>query len=429
MPTLPLAGIRVVDMTVVWAGPGTTTLLGDLGAEVIRVEDIHHFPNSTRGLAPRMTREQAAGAGFIGSMFPDRDPGEHPFNRHAMFNSHGRNKKSVTMNLADPRGRRAFLDLIARSDVFVENNSLRVIRSLDIDYDVLSRVNPRLVMLRMPPLGLDGPFSEFLGYGPNFNALTGIVAMSGHRGTDPTTAGDNYHMDEVAGPAAAFAVMLGLRRREKTGTGTLIEFAQAENVAQDVGELVLDTQLNPGRERQLLGNGDPVYLQSVFPAAGEDRWIAITIRTDDEWVALREAMGDPAWAHDPAYATPAGRRENEDALVAAVSDWTARHDNYELFHELQRRGIAAGPVSTETMVNTDPQWAARRYFRELTHLECGTHLHPGHPWKPSGMELRWERGAPVLGQDNEYVYKELLGFTDADYAALEAEGQIGTDYV
>lgn len=428
MADLPLQGIRVIDITVVWAGPGCTSLLGDLGAEVIRIEDVHHFPNSTRGLAPHLSREQAAGAGYIGGAYPDSDPGAQPYNRHAMFNSHGRNKKSVTMNLRDPQGREAFLSLVKASDVLVENNSLRVIRNLDIDFDVLHDVNPRLVMLRMPPLGLSGPFSEFVGYGPNFNALTGIVAMSGYRNTDPSTAGDNYHMDEVAGPAGAFAVMAALRRRRRTGVGELIELAQSENVAQDVGEYVLDTQMNGGRTPELIGNADPVMVQAVFPTAGQDRWIAVSLRDDEDWRAFVDVLGHPAWCDEERFATVVSRRENEAELEGLVEGLTRGMDAYELFHLLQARGVLAGPVSTESMVNGDPHWSARGYFRPLARDDLGVYLHPGHPWRASALELAWNRAAPRLGEDNEYVYKELLGISDEAYDAMVARGDIGVEY-
>ena len=429
MAKLPLDGVRVIDITVVWAGPGVTTLLGDLGAEVIRVEDVHHFPNSTRGLAAKMSPQQAAGAGYIGGAFPNTDPGDDPYNRHAMFNSHGRNKKSVAMNLANPDGRDAFLELVRKSDVFVENNSLRVIRSLNIDFDVLHEVNPRLIMLRMPPLGLAGPFKEFIGYGPNFNALTGIVAMSGYRDTDPSTAGDNYHMDEVAGPAGAFAVLAALRRRERTGVGELIEFAQSENVAQDIGEYVLDTQMNDGRVPDLVGNGDPVFFQNVFPTVGEDRWIAITLRDDQEWIELADVLGHPEWSQDSRYSTVHGRNERRAELEALIAEATSKIDAYELFHLLQSRGVPAGPVSTEHMVNTDPHWEARGYFRPLAREDLGEYLHPGHPWAASGLELAWNRHAPRLGEDNEYVYKTLLGLSDEKYQSLVDRGDVGTKYL
>ena len=428
MAGLPLDGVRVIDLTVVWAGPGVTALLGDLGAEIIRVEDIHHFPNSTRGLAAKISREQAAGAGYIGGAYPASDPGEDPYNRHAMFNSHGRNKKSVTMNLADPDGRAAFLELVRKSDVFVENNSLRVIRNLNIDFDVLHEVNPRLIMLRMPPLGLTGPFSEFLGYGPNFNALTGIVAMSGYRNTDPSTAGDNYHMDEVAGPGGAFAVMAALRRRRTTGVGELIEFAQSENVAQDIGEYVLDTQLNSGRTPELIGNSDPAFFQDVFPTAGEDRWIAITIRDDREWRELADVLGHAEWSYDDRYATVTARHTNREELENLVAEATRGLDAYELFHLLQARNVPAGPVSTEHMVNTDPHWNARGYFRPLSRDDIGEYLHPGHPWRASDLNLAWTRHAPRLGEDNEYVYKTILGMSDDKYQALIDRGDVGTAY-
>ncbi|MBE3556737.1 MAG: CoA transferase [Firmicutes bacterium] len=429
MARLPLEGVRVVDMTVVWSGPGCTMLLGDLGAEVIRVETAQHFPNSTRGIAPRLSKEQAEKLGYIGSAFPNKDPGEHPYNRQAMFNCHGRNKRSVTMDLSRPEGREAFLKLIAISDVFVENNALRVLDHLQLTYDVLREVNPRLIMVRMAPLGMSGPFHQFLGFGPNFNALAGLVAMSGYYNADPTTAGENYHMDEAAAPAAAFAVMAALYDRAKSGEGQQIEFAQCENLIEGLGEWILDNQMNPGRLPSVLGNRDLYLLQGVYPTLEENRFVALTIRNDQEWERLVRLMGDPPWAKDPLFCTAVGRLEHQDEIDTHLAAWTALRRPGQLFALLQAEGLAAGPVWPESVALADPHLAERGYFRPLTQTESGTHLHPGHPWKASGMELQWSKGAPCLGEDNAYVYKELLGYSESQYQAMIEAGHARTEYV
>ncbi len=204
---LPLAGIRVVDLTVVWAGPGGTTLLGDLGAEVIRPEGNNR---TSRQVSAKVTRELIAATGYHGGTYPDKDPGDRPYDRTALFTWHARNKLAVCMNLETPDGREALLDLVRISDVFVENNSNGVLEKLGIAHDRLLEVNPRLIVVRLPPLGMSGSMSDYLGYGPNFNSLVGIAAMDGYEGEEPDSAGENYHMDEATPGGLAFAVLAAL---------------------------------------------------------------------------------------------------------------------------------------------------------------------------------------------------------------------------
>ena len=230
--SLPLDGIRVLDITVVWSGPGATALLGDLGAEVIRLEGTHRV---SRQVSANMTKDIAAASGYHSAGYPDRDPGERPYERSALFNWHARNKLSACVNLETPEGRRAAHELIAISDVLVENNGRGTLEKLGLGDEALLAINPRLILTHMPSMGLSGPMADYLGYGPNFNSLVGIAVMDGYEGDTPDSAGENYHMDE-AGPAAmAFAVMAALWDRERTGRGGLVEFAQAENVMQDIG--------------------------------------------------------------------------------------------------------------------------------------------------------------------------------------------------
>ncbi|HET7719230.1 MAG TPA: CoA transferase, partial [Acidimicrobiales bacterium] len=171
---LPLEGVRVLDLTVVWAGPYVTMLLGDLGAEVIRVDNPWLFPSSTKGFAPRLTKELADALGALAGAFPEGDPGEDPWNRHAMFNCHARNKRIVTLDLAKPSGVETFLKLAEISDVVVENNAANVVDKLGIGWDALHARNPRLSMLRMPPMGLFGPYHDYVGFGAHFEALSGL---------------------------------------------------------------------------------------------------------------------------------------------------------------------------------------------------------------------------------------------------------------
>jgi crotonobetainyl-CoA:carnitine CoA-transferase CaiB-like acyl-CoA transferase len=400
---LPLAGIRVVDLTVVWSGPGATALLGDLGAEVIRVEGNDRL---SRQVSSKVTKELIAATGYHGGTYPDKDPGARPYDRSAVFNWHARNKLSACMNLDTPEGHAALLDLVRVSDVLVENNSNGVLEKLGIGHERLLEVNPRLVVARMPPLGMSGPISDYLGYGPNFNSLVGIAAMDGYEGEEPDSAGENYHMDEAAPAGLVFAVLAALWDREETGKGGLIEFAQAENVIAEIGELVLDHQVNH-RDPAVLGNADPHVEQGVFAVAGEDRWVAVSLRDDRDREAVAGVVGRPSL----------------DAVAAWCSDRSAE----EVVVALQAVGVPAGEVMSEPRLLVDPHLTERGWFRERHHPSVGTHLYPGHPWRTDDFELRHDRPLPGFGEDNEYVYLTVLGYDRASYDDLVARGLV-TDH-
>jgi crotonobetainyl-CoA:carnitine CoA-transferase CaiB-like acyl-CoA transferase len=417
----PLEGIRVVDLTVVWSGPGATAFLGDLGAEVIRVEGNNRVSRQT---SAKVTKEMVAATAYHGATFPDRDPGMRPYDRSALFNWHSRNKLAACMNLDTPEGHQAVVALLALSDVLVENNSNGVLEKLGLGQETLLEINPRLIVARMPPLGMTGPMSSYLGYGPNFNSLVGIAAMDGYEGETPDTAGENYHMDEAAPAGLAFAVLAALLDRERTGRGGLIEFAQAENVMQDVGEFFLDLQFNH-RNPPLRGNSDPHMLQEAFPAAEDDRWVAISVRSDRDWDALTAVIGSPDWAARGSSA--AARLTLAAELREHIASWTSTLPAAQIVARLQQAGVPAGEVMTETRLLDDEHLAARDWFKERSHPSVGTYRYPGNPWRASGFEVAFGRVLPGFGEDNEYVYKTLLGYSDDRYEDLVRRGLVTTE--
>lgn len=421
---LPLAGIRVVDLTVVWSGPGATALLGDLGAEVIRVEGNDRL---SRQVSSKVTKASFEKTGYHGGTYPDKDPGERPYDRSALFNWHARNKLSACMNLDTPEGHRAFLDLVRASDVLVENNSNGVLEKLGLGHERLLEVNPRLVVVRMPPLGMTGPMSDYLGYGPNFNSLVGIAAMDGYEGEAPDSAGENYHMDEAAPAGVGFAVLAALWEREATGRGGLIEFAQAENVMAEVGELFLDHQVNH-RDPAVLGNADPWAVQDVLRVAGEDRWVAVSVRDDRDWRGL---LTVPGLGDDPrlpgAEADGEVRRARSVEIRAALADWCAGREAEDVVAVLQRAGVPAAEVVSEPQVVADAHLEARGWWRERSHPAIGTHRYPGHPWRSDDVDLAFGRPVPGFGEDNEHVYLTVLGWSREEYDDLVARGLV-TDH-
>lgn len=421
---LPLTGIRVIDLTVVWSGPGATALLGDLGAEVIRVEGNNRV---SRQVSSKVTKESFEKTGYHGGTYPDKDPGARPYDRSALFNWHARNKLAACMNLDTPEGHRAFLDLVAVSDVLVENNSAGVLEKLGIAHDRLLEINPRLVVARMPPLGLSGPISDYLGYGPNFNSLVGIAAMDGYEGEEPDSAGENYHMDEAAPAGLAFAVSAALWDREETGVGGLIEFAQAETVMAEVGEFFLDHQVNH-RDPAVLGNSDPWVVQDVLPVLGEDRWVAVSLRDDRDWAALHtiDGLGGAPGLPGP-DADGQTRRDQRSAISDVLGAWCRDRTADDVVVTLQAVGIPAGEVLDERQVLADPHLAERGWWQERSHPSVGTHRYPGHPWRSDDVELAFGRPLPGFGEDNEHVYLTVLGYDRETYDDLVARDLV-TDH-
>jgi len=426
---LPLEGIRVLDLTVVWAGPYVTMLLADLGAEVIRVDNPWLFPSSTKGFAPRLSKELADALGALAGAFPEGDPGEDPWNRHAMFNCHARNKRIVTLDLGKPLGVETFLQLAEISDVVVENNAAGVVDKLGIGWDALHARNPRLSMLRMPPMGLNGAYHDYVGFGAHFEALSGLTALRGYHDADPTSTTSVFHMDPASGAAGAFAVMNALKRRDETGTGSLIELAQSENVMQHIGEYFVDAS-RTGRTHQPLGNRHRSRApQGCYPCAGRDRWAVISVGDDDQWRGLQAAMGRPAWADDPRFGTPQGRHDAHDEIDAGIAGWTSQLDPDEVFHRCQAHGVPAGPVMNELDALADPHLRARGFFRPNVSPSIDKEYdHPAHLWHWDGPDMRW---GPIgaMGHDNDYVYRELLGLDEDRYRALEEDGHISLAYL
>lgn len=446
-PTLlPLDGIRVLDLTVVWAGPACTMYLGDLGAEVIRVDNPYVFPTATRGLMPRPPREINPELGPL-SGYPAHDPGRRPWNRQNLFSAHARGKLSCTLDPRTELGRSTLHRLVQQTDVIVENNSLGVLPKLGLDWDTVHAVNPRTIVLRMPPMGLAGPYSDWVGFGANFEALCGLTGLRGYADDDPTSLTSVFHMDPASAATAAFAVLAVLGRRDGidgtggTGVGELVEFSQSENVMQHIGEYFIDAAANGTRHRPL-GNRSVArapqgcYRCATDPARPDhsDEWAVIACENDADWAALAGLLdrdrpdGTPVMGGDERLATLAGRHTYHDEIDERISAWTQQRTSAEVFHQCQQAGVPAGPVLRESQLRADPQMGDRCWFRQNGSVEQGWHSFPGRQWRWDGPEMPW-RPIGILGDANEYAYRELLGLDDAEWQALCDEGHITRDYL
>ena len=424
---LPLEGVRVLDMTVVWAGPYCTTLLADLGAEVIRVESIQIFGPPTRGSSARPPEFVIKNLPpFIGGM-PNREGGARPWNRYPLFNAHARNKLSMTVDLLRPEGKDIFNRMVAISDVLVENNPTETMQKLGISYDELKKINPAFIMLRMPAYGNTGPYQNHRSLGIHIEGVIGHSLLRGYTDLDPSANTQVYMADAAAGAGGAFAVACALNHRRRTGEGQLMELSQAENAVPYLGQAFMDYSMN-GRSQETLGNRHPTAIQGVYPCKGDDRWIAITIFDDRDWELFSEAIGNPDWTREPQFATHKSRRENHDALDQHISEWTCTLNHRDAMSLLQSYGVAAGAVMDQRDAAQDPHLSARAMFEEAFQSDVGTHMYPRAPFKMSESDVRIRRGPVTLGQDNEYVYKTLLKLSDAEYDKLVEAGHIGDAY-
>jgi len=437
MGKLPLEGIRVVDLTLVWAGPYGTQLLADWGAEVIRVESIHTWQTNTRGYWARPPESLVSEGGLLFG-YPDYDPKPRAWNRHPIFNVHARNKLSMTLDLKKPKGMEIFKRLIRESDVFAENNAVETMEKLGISYDMLKAIKPDLIMVQMPGYGATGPYSRFRAYGAHLEGSCGHTWIRGYPDDDPRTTSNVFHCDTTSGTTLAFAVLAALRYRRRTGKGQLIDIAQVETIMPQLGEAIMDYTMN----RRVWGpqgnrDGHGAAPSGCFRCKGEDRWVAITVSNDEEWKNFCRVLGNPIWTEDEKYSDPFSRWRHQEELNELIGEWTIEHDHYAVMHLLQKEGVPAGPVMDARDVFFDPHVRERGFFEELSGHEIetgkgpeiGTHFYPGLSWKMANTPNRIRTPPCCLGEHNEYIYKEILKVSDDEYSELEKEGHIGMDFI
>ena len=430
MGNLPLEGIRVIELTQIYAGPYATMNLADWGAEVIRVENITTMRPGTRGqyaIVPPELAEQAKKENSMLLAFPNWDPGSRPWNRHAGFTSTGRNKKSVTVDLTKPEGHDLLGQLITQADVFIENNVPETMVKLDISYEWLKEIKPNIVMVRMPAYGLSGPYMNYRSLGLHVDGVTGLSQIKGHPDEPHSRRGDTVAPDAAAGMAAAFAILAALWHRNKSGDGQLIEMALAENYIPMLAEPLLEFEMTH-RVPETIGNLDKSLApHGVYPCIGDDNWIVIAVSNDDEWIGLTKVMDKEELRNDPRFADVIARHANHAALDEIISDWSKQKDHRKLLPILQEQGVPGGPVLNELQLLEDPQLVDRKYFETLGHNEIGPLQYHGPLWRMSKTPNALRTSPPLLGEHNEYVYKGLLGFDEEEYQRLQEEGHVGMD--
>lgn len=425
MSRLPLEGIRIISHGIVYTGTAAATMLADMGPEVIRVESIQRFPTWTRGFMARPPKGMAAYYGYV-----DNDPGEKAWERFYTFHAMNRNQYGITLDLSRPKGVEIYKRLVKLSDVVVENFAQGVMDRLGIGYSMHREVKPDIIMISASGLGTEVPYKGYSTFGPNIGAIAGMMALRGYPGDDMKIRNPvPVWSDNVAAGTLAFAALVALHYREKTGKGQFIDLSQAETMLPHMGEAIMDYTMNQ-RVAKPMGNRDPSMApHGCYRCRGDDKWVTIAISSDEEWEAFCQAVGNPPWTKEERFGDVLGRLANQDELDKLIEEWTITHDRYEVMHILQKVGVAAGPVVTPSDLYSDPHLKERGFFKEVTHREAGTHLYPGMCFKYSKTPADVRIPPNCLGEHNEYVYGEILGMSREEIAELEEEQLIGDSYL
>ena len=431
----PLDGIRVLDLSGVWAGTFATLLLADLGAEVIKQENQFILQPNTRILPfVHLTKEMtSAGPSWVTGL-PNNDPGERPWNYHPMFVSLYRNKKSFTLDIRQPEGLEILGRLVAEADVVLENSAVGTMEKLGVSYEWLKGIKENIIYLRAPGFGLTGEYKDARAFGSNLEEVLGHQLLRGYRGSEPAENSTIFAADYIAGSQIAFALMAAVWHRNQFGEGQFIEMSQAENAtamfAQAYMDFALNGELDEARGNRSIYAADGEVPCGAYPCKspgsaeeGLDRWITINVMSDADWLRLRGVMGEPTWAISDDFLSTAGRLAKEDYIDEQLGHWTRDFEDYDLFHRLQAAGVAAAPILEASRVLSDPHVMARALFQEQTlEDDIGTYQYPAPIYQISGGGIR---SAPVaMGQDNDYVYRELLGCDDEEIDRLTKAGHI-----
>jgi benzylsuccinate CoA-transferase BbsF subunit len=379
----------------------TGQTLAWLGAEVYKIESRARI-DLNRTLPP-----------FGGGV---RDP-DRSLQNHAGWAGNG----SVAIDLKKPEGQALARRLVGFCDVAIENFGPGVMERLGLGYEKLRAVRPDVILASMPAAGLTGSMKSIRTYGMSLSSITGLDSLTGYLDGPPIPV-ENAFADPLGGIIGAFGILLALAYRVRTGEGQHVDFSQQEGIVQLVGPAFMDYVMN-GRVSGPLGNRHPLGAgapHGVFPCAGDDRWISIAAVTDDEWQGLVRAMGQPAWARDAVLKTAAGRVARIDDVHEKLAAWTKGFDDRALATQLQEHGVPAAPVSSIADLLLDPQFRARGTFVEVEHPLGFRETIYGRYVKATGFSGDVRPG-PRIGQDNEAVFREIVGLSDAEYRKLVEE--------
>ena len=403
MSSLPLQGIKILTLEQVHALPWGTAFLADLGAQVIRIESVEHLQDRKAG------------------PFVNGKAGPEWWNEGANLAYFGtRNKQSLCLEVTRPAGKEVFLKLVKHCDVVTDNFRPGTMRRLGFDHESLAQINPGIITLSSTAYGHTGPWRSAGSRARTVDSVCGMSYLTGFEGGPSLRASNNY-MDHSTGNNVAYALLLALYRRKRTGKGMRIDLSMQETGVSCIGPAILEAQRGIVRPR--LGCGhlwkSP---HNVYPCAGRDRWIAISISDDAEWAALKQVMGAPPWAQDPRYDSRQSRWKHRHDLDRHVAEWTGTQDDKELARSLQAHGVCAGAVLTAADLVDDPHLKQRGFLQEIERAG-GTRTLAGRPFRIPEVSMAI-RHVAALGEHNEVVLGEVAGLSQEEISALAQDGVI-----
>ncbi len=393
----PLDGLRILDLTMMWAGPFATLRMAEMGAEVIKIESPSAWDNI------RTLIDQ---------------PGiDDPWNSAFYFNAYNRDKKSLTLDLAQPAGRELLLRLAANADVLIENYRADVLDKLGLAPEILHAANPKLVVLSMAAFGKTGPDASYVGFGPVIELMSGLASLSGYGDGEPFKTGLSYG-DPVAGTAGVAAIAIGLLALQRSDAGCHIDLAQREVAMTLIGEAFVaasrgETPVHRGVR------SDRFAPQGAYRAAGDDQWVVLSVRSDVEWVSLCDILDVKTDSNLRTYDLE-NRMENHDRIDAVITEWMQTRDPQLAMETLQGSGIPAGRVLDTTSILEDPQLNYREYWIEIPHPQMHVYRQQGSMWPLAAARAAPRRHSPLFGEHNTEILQGELGLTDKQLAELTA---------
>lgn len=409
--SLPLSGIRVLDLTHVWSGPSATRLLAGLGAEVIKIEGAH-----------RRDFLRGTGTADARSRYPDQDYGPDPWNRNAWFNTVNTDKRDIVLDLKDPEGLELALLLAERSHLVMANFRPGVLDRMGLGYAALCERRPDISLIEMTGYGRSGPMAGLQAYGAQFDAMSGSAFLTGD-GKEPLLTGFALS-DPIAGLAAATAATSAIAQWRRTGRGSCIEVIQRDAMIPLHGEYLLAASRGEEVAEEL--NADArIPVQGMF-VARDGRWLALSVHDQEAWERLCALLDDQAGDALGAYRTVEQARDSSSRVLDVIAAWVLRQeaDVAELARRMQENGVAAAPVNTAAEVYEDPD-LHRGFLVELDHPRVGRHHYPGLPLTIDGRRCAPRAAAPVLDADTDDVLRERLGMSEAEVRRCRERGVIG----
>ena len=394
-PSLPLAGLRVLDFGIGGVGVEAGRLFGEYGADVIKVES-RSYPDFIRVV---MSTEMSAS-----------------------FASSSRSKRGFGVNLKEPEGLALMERLVAQADVVIENNSTGTMSDIGLGYERLRELNPRIVMASSQLLGSRGAWADWIGYGPSTQPIGGLVHLWNYSDQEDPAGSTSIFPDHVAGRFTALVALAALLRRSRTGQGGHGEVAQAETVTGVLGDLMLAEGLRPGSVGPQGNRNERGAPWGSYRCAGEEQWVAITVRNDEDWGRLKLALGNPDWSEDSALDTVEGRRAAHDRIDEQLAEWTSSQSRMSVTSTLQMFAVPVAPMFTATDQLNDPHFQARGYPRWRDQQDLGWIAFEGPSFPASGMSDVAIFQAPKLGEHTREICDELLGLSTEEGEKLVAAG-------